>query len=175
MLKVVWHLEKKENLIFKENNRLNKIDTINEIKSSWDNLLSTINSFSSKHEKVPGAVGTWSFLEAVIHIFAWDSELLINLNDYHNKKEMPKWKDFNDKEIVELNQGQVDEYINTSFEDLYKRLIDNHSNLIKYLENLPEDLFVTDHFTSGMIKDETYLHYQEHDENIKTFSKTLNQ
>ena len=28
---------------------------------------------------------------------------------------------------------------------------------------------------SGMIKDETYLHYQEHDENIKTFSKTLNQ
>ena len=56
MLKVVWHLEKKENLIFKENNRLNKIDTINEINSSWDNLLSTINSFSSKHEKVPGAV-----------------------------------------------------------------------------------------------------------------------
>ena len=88
---------------------------------------------------------------------------------------MPKWKDFNDKEIVELNQGQVDEYINTSFEDLYKRLIDNHSNLIKYLENLPEDLFLTDQFTSGMIKDETYLHYQEHDENIKTFSKTLNQ
>ena len=154
---------------------MSKIHTLNEINSSWNNLLNTINSFPCKHEKTPGAVGTWSFLEAVVHIFAWDNELLINLKDYHNKNQMPKWKDYSNDEIIELNQNQVDEYTNYSFEDLYKRLIDNHSNLVKYLEDFPEDLFVSDPFTSIMIKDETYLHYQEHDQNIKNFSITLNQ
>tara|TARA_Y100000814_G_scaffold276313_1_gene236400 strand:+ start:2309 stop:2773 length:465 start_codon:yes stop_codon:yes gene_type:complete len=153
---------------------MTKSDTIIQINSSWDNLLNTIALFSSKHERIPGAVGTWSFLEAVIHIFAWDNELLNNLKDYHDKKELPTWLDLNDVEVIELNQRQVDEYANDSFEDLYKHLLDNHSKLIEYLGDLPEELFDIDPFTSGMIKDETYLHYQEHNENIQIFLKTLN-
>ena len=153
---------------------MSKLETITKINSTWDNLLNTISSFSSKHEKIPGAVGTWSFLEAVIHIFAWDNELLINLKDYCNNKEMPKWIDLNDEDVAELNQSQVDEYLDTNFQDLYKHLLINHSKLLKYLEELPEELFGDNPFTAGMIKDETYLHYEEHDKNIKEFSKSLN-
>ena len=116
---------------------MTKSDTIIQINSSWDNLLNTIALFSSKHERIPGAVGTWSFLEAVIHIFAWDNELLNNLKDYHDKKELPTWLDLNDVEVIELNQRQVDEYANDSFEDLYIYLLKGHpsqvENLIKWV------------------------------------------
>ncbi|GEM_PF-950830 len=153
---------------------MSKLKTINKINSSWDNLLNTISSFSSKHEKIPGAVGTWSLLESVIHIFAWDNELLTNLKDYHEKKEMPRWIDLSDQEIVEFNQNQVNEFANAVSKDLYDFLRLNHSKLLSYLEDLPDELFSDDAFTVGMIKNETYLHYEEHDENIKTFSKSLN-
>lgn len=153
---------------------MSKAETITKIISSWDNLNDTISSFPSKHENTPGAVGTWSLLEAVIHVFAWDSELLTNLEDYHQKKEMPRWIDLNDHEVVKLNQNQVDAYANASSKDLYEHLRVNHLKLLKYLEDLPEELFADDPFTAGMIQDETYLHYEEHDKNIKTFSKNLN-
>ena len=148
---------------------MGKTEAINNINSSWYSLIETISIFPVEFESDPGVLGTWSFLDAIIHIFAWDEELHINLKDYLEKNQKPLWSDFTSKQIDKFNQSQVDNYSHLDRIELLGLLEKYHLDLLEYLDTLGDGTFNVSTPIGMMIKDETWTHYGEHMQDLNRF------
>lgn len=146
---------------------LSKQDVLVDIDREWRLLLEVAGGFSESEQLLPGAVGHWDVRESLLHVAAWDLELVGILEHFSRTGEQ---RDFGDGEAVDaLNESQVEEKWDLTPEQVWGHLHTSHRTLVDYISGLPEETFNKDSYSGESIVAETANHYQEHREDMERF------
>ena len=151
-----------------------KVETIKLLKDEWAKLSITIGNIPNHNLELAGSVGEdWSINQCVIHIAAWDEEVM-NIVYEFNKHGV---SGFSHGDFVSFHN------INDKNEDLFKGkkqldpeealayLTRAHENFMSFLESLPEPVFDTNSYTGKWIGDTVPQHYIGHRQDIEHFDK----
>jgi len=131
----------------------------------WEEFLAVFQNLSEEEYLLPGAVGYWSVREALLHVAAWDVELVVIVDKYRRTGEKSDYG--TDEEVDELNEDQVQEKHDFSMEQVWKHLHDSHQQLADFLTGLPEEAFDPKSYSGDWIATDSFGHYVEHRENIE--------
>jgi hypothetical protein len=146
---------------------MSKLEILGQIDQEWQQFSDVAGGFSEEGQLVSGAVGHWNVREALIHVAAWDEELVKMLETYLSTREE---RDFGDDEAVDqLNEGQVDEKRELTLDGVWTHLRNTHQALLEFVRGLPEDVFSLDSYTGDTLAMETWSHYRDHREDLERF------
>ena len=113
----------------------------------------------------PGAVGHWSPKDLLLHVAAWDIELITVVDKHRTTGEESDYG--TDEEVDRLNEAQVEEKRGLSFDQVWEYLGDAHRRLVDFLTDLPDEAFNPDSFTGDWIATDSYGHYRGHREDLE--------
>lgn len=88
-------------------------------------------------------LGIWSVVDLISHLVGWDFTNLAAAKDIQAGV-LPEFYARYDKDWKSYNAELVAKYKRDEFGDLLALARDSHSQLIKYLENLPAEVFEND-------------------------------
>ena len=149
---------------------MSKLEILGQIEQEWHQFLDVASGFSEEGQLVPGAVGHWNVREALIHVAAWDEELVKILQTYLSTGEE---RDYGDDEAVDrLNEGQVDEKRELTLDGVWSHLRATHQALLEVVRGLPENAFSPDTYTGDTLAMETWAHYRDHREDLERFKQS---
>ena len=142
-----------------------KDDAMGKIEEEWQRFLETANGFSEQELILPGVVGHWSVKETLIHVAAWDEELVKIVRRYRSTGER---SDYGCDEAVDrLNKQQVDDKRSLSVDHVWGHLRDTHRSLVDFLATLPSEAFGSRSYTGDWIETDAAGHYREHREDVE--------
>ena len=143
----------------------NKDDAMRRIEDEWQRFLETAKGFSEQELILSGAVGHWSAKETLIHIAAWDEELVKIVQRYRSTGEESNYGD--DESVNRLNEQQVEEKRRLSVDQVWDHLQNTHRSLVEYLVTLPNEAFESGSYTGSWIERDTSGHYRGHREDLE--------
>ena len=118
-------------------------------------------------EQLEGApvVGNWSAKDMMSHITTWEVEAMNNIESFldPNIGEMRSYPDtdaFNERTLGEKREIPLI--------DIRRDLWETHSNVLKFLRDLPGSAFAQDE-VDRRIRLDTYNHYAEHAESFRGY------
>ena len=150
---------------------MSKQEVLTEIDKEWQLLLDVAGGFSESEQQISGVVGHWDVREALLHVAAWDHELVGILETFARTGEE---RDYGDDEAVDaLNESQVEEKWDLTVEQVWGHLHTTHRTLRDYLEGTSEKTFAKETYPQGTIDMETANHYREHREDMERFRASL--
>ena len=142
-----------------------RAETLKRIDEEWQQFVDVAKGLSPNAQLLPSAVGRWTVRDVLIHMAAWDDELMKQVERYRSTGEKT---DYGDGEAVDrLNQAQVDEKLGLSLDRVWETLQASHQELLQLLHGLPEETFVPGTYTSDQIAIESLGHYREHREDLE--------
>ena len=81
-----------------------KQDVMEAIEREWNAFADLAESFREEDRIRPGAVGHWNVHEALLHIAAWDNEVMILIKKFEETGEKPEWLNLTGEAIDQLNE-----------------------------------------------------------------------
>ena len=151
-----------------------KDQTIQEINHEWQRFLKVANRFEDKELLIKGAVGQWNAIEALLHLSAWDEELVSVIKSYLNDGEE---RDYGDNEATDLlNAQQVHEKRGMTPDQSWDRLHDTHETFLSFLKGLPEDVFKPNSYVINLVNmaaGATSGHYRMHGDDLERFKSSI--
>ena len=150
-----------------------KRDVMKAIEHEWDIFIGLAESFSEDDRIRPGAVGHWNVHEALLHVAAWDNEVMILVKKFEETGKKPEWLDWSGDALDQLNERQVAERSNLEPAPIWEHSKETHIALVAFLSNCDEHVFYDDSFTGDSIKAETWQHYQGHGQDLTRFKESL--
>ena len=142
-----------------------KTQILQQASEQWQRLLDVAGGVSEEEQLIPGAVGHWSVRDTLLHVAAWDEELVKQVEQYRRNDEEADYGD--DEAGDRLNQAQVDEKRGLSLDQAWEELRTSHQAMLDFLRGLPEEAFAVHSYTGDQIATETLGHYREHLEDIE--------
>ena len=152
---------------------MTKQDVMEAIKREWDAFSDIAKSFSEEDRILPGAVGHWNVHQALLHVAAWDNEVMILVKKFEETGEKPEWLGWSGDELDQLNERQVAERSNFDHGLIWEHFERTHIALVEFLSSCDEHVFSSNSFTGDSIKGETWQHYQGHGQDLTRFKKSL--
>jgi hypothetical protein len=147
-----------------ENNN-GQAETLRRIDEEWQQFVAVASGFSPNEQLLPNALGHWTVRDVLLHIAAWDDELMKQVEHYRSTGEKI---DYGDGEAVDrLNQAQVNEKLGLSLDQVWETLHASHQELLQRLHRFPEETFVPGTYTSDQIAMESLGHYRDHREDLE--------
>ncbi len=151
-----------------------KNQILQEIDREWERLLKVTKGFSEKELRIKGAVGQWNTLEALLHLAAWDEELVSVIKSYLNGGEE---RDYGDNEATDLlNAQQVHEKRGLTPDEAWDRLYHTHETFLSFLNGLPEDVFKPNSYVVNLVNmtaGATSGHYRMHGDDLERFKSSI--
>jgi hypothetical protein len=150
-----------------------KQDVMKAIEHEWNAFANLAESFPEENRFRPGAVGYWNVHEALLHVAAWDNEVMILVKKFEETGEKPEWLDWSGDAIDELNERQVSERRDLEPASIWEHFKGTHKTLVEFLSTCDDHIFSVDSFTGDSIKAETWQHYQGHGQDLTRFKESL--
>lgn len=152
---------------------MTKQEVMEAIDLEWNTFKNIAETFCEEDRVRPGAVGYWNVHEALLHIAAWDSEVMILVKNFEESGEKPEWLNWPEDKLDQLNDRQVAERRNLASPVIWEHFKETHKVLVKFLSACGEHVFTGDSFTGNSINTETWQHYQGHQQDLKRFEESL--
>ena len=143
------------------------------IERAWNDFTTLAESFSDEDRIRPGAVGHWNVHEALLHIAAWDNEVMMLVKKFEEIGEKPDWLGLSEDALDQLNDRQVSERRDLNPTLIWDHFNETHTSLVEFLSTCDEHVFSVDSFTGDSIKAETWQHYQGHTRDLTSFKESL--
>jgi hypothetical protein len=150
-----------------------KQDIMETIEREWSAFAVLAESFPEEDRIRPGAVGYWSVHEALLHIAAWDNEVMILVKKFEEIGEKPEWLGLSEDALDQLNERQVSERRRLKPALIWEHFRETHTTLVEFLSTCDEHVFSVDSFTGDSIMEETWQHYQGHRQDLASFKESL--
>jgi hypothetical protein len=152
---------------------MTKQEVMEAIDREWDTFKNIAETICGEDRVKPGAVGYWNVHEALLHVAAWDNEVMILVKNFEESGEKPGWLNWSEDTLDQLNERQVAERRNLAPPLIWKHFEETHKVLVKFLSTCDEHVFTGDSFTGDSINAETWQHYQGHRQDLKRFEESL--
>ena len=150
-----------------------KKDVMETIEREWNAFAGLAESFSQEDRVRPGAVGHWNVHEALIHVAAWDNEVMILVKNFEETGRKPEWLNSTEDEVDQLNERQVSERRDLAPTIIWEHFRETHKALVEFLSTCDEHVFSVDSFSGSSINQETWQHYQGHGQDLLRFKESL--
>jgi len=150
-----------------------KQDVMEAIEREWNAFKVLAESFSEEDRMRPGAVGYWNVHEALLHVAAWDNEVMILVKKFEESGDKPEWLDWSGNALDQLNEQQVSERRNWDPSLIWEHFRGTHKTLVEFLSICDEHVFSGDSFTGDSINAETWQHYHGHGLDLTRFKESL--
>lgn len=142
-----------------------RAETLKRVDEEWQQFVDVAKGVPQDEQFLPSALGQWTARDLLIHIAAWDDELVKQVESYRSTGEKTAYGD--SEAIDSLNQARVDEKLGLSLGQVWETLIKSHQNLLRFLQRLPEETFIPGSYTGDHIAIDLLGHYREHREDLK--------
>ena len=150
-----------------------KQDVMEVIEHEGNAFKSLAESFPEEDRIRPGAVGYWNVHEALLHVAAWDKEVVILVRKFQETGEKPEWLGVSGSALDQLNERQVSERRDLTPSLIWEHFTSMHKELVEFLSTCGEHVFSDGSFSGESISTETWQHYQRHREDLTRFKESL--
>ena len=151
---------------------MEKQGAIKKIESEWSVFTKLAENFSEKERVIPGAIGHWNVHEALLHIAAWDNEVMMAIKKFEETGEKPEWDGSSEDAIDQMNEQLISERRNLDPELIWKHFKKTHTSFVEFLSTYDEPVFADGSFTGEHINF-VPQHYQGHTEDLSRFKESL--
>ncbi len=117
-----------------------KAELINGLISARQEILDILSTVP-KDKANEIFLGSWNIKDLMAHLIGWDYTNLQAIQEI-NSGIYPSFFQHYDKNWQSYNAYLVQQYRNDSLDELYKRVIQSHMELIQFLESLSADIIV---------------------------------
>ena len=118
-----------------------KKDVMETIEREWNAFAGLAESFSQEDRVRPGAVGHWNVHEALIHVAAWDNEVMILVKNFEETGRKPEWLNSPEYKLDQLNERQVSERRDLAPTLIWEHFRGAHKALVEFLSTCEEHVF----------------------------------
>ncbi|MCO5221426.1 MAG: ClbS/DfsB family four-helix bundle protein [Thermomicrobiales bacterium] len=136
------------------------------IESRWNALLDSFDGLTDAQMVEPGVVGDWSVKDVLAHITTWEAEALHHLPAIAEGKKPPTYASRYGS-LDEFNARKFEENHARSLDEVRERLLDVHTQLLAYLETVPDELLHSKQRFRSRLRWDTYSHYAMHTAHIR--------
>lgn len=140
---------------------LNRLDKI------WADLKESYAGLSDARLIEPGVTGDWSVKDILAHVTTWEGEALKHLPLVIAGGRPPRYVRYGG--IDAFNAKKTEEKRGLSLPEVLRQLDDTHGRLIDFVQRTPEAQFTRDTRFRRRLRLDTYGHYPEHAEAIRTW------
>jgi len=141
---------------------LKKLDEV------WEALKASYAGLSDSELMEPGVTGTWSVRDIIAHVTCWEEEALTHLPFILAGGRPPRYSATYGG-IDAFNAQKTEQKRNLSLSEVLEQRDDTHRRLIDFLNSVSEDQFIRDtRFRRRLLLD-TYSHYRNHAETIRSW------
>ena len=116
----------------------------------------------------PGVVGDWSVRDLIAHVTWWDEESLKHLPEVLEGRRPAKYSDTYGG-IDAFNARNNDERKAMSLADVLRQFDERHQQLVAYIRSVPPDQLGGESRFRRRLRLDTYGHYPEHAEQIRSW------
>jgi hypothetical protein len=140
---------------------MNKEQFLNKLDQAWGAFKESYAGLSDEQLAEPGVTGDWSVKDILAHVTWWEEEALKHLPYILAGGRPPRYS---------VTYGGIDAF-NAQMTELKRQLSlsevriqqeQTHSGLLQYLEEVPEEQFVSETRFRRRLRLDTYSHYPIH-------------
>ena len=148
---------------------MNKQQTLSKIEREWNAFLSIIEGLSDEALSEPNTLGEWSVRDLLAHIATWDEEAVKALPVILDGKSPPKYTRYGG--INAFNEQEQERKRPLSLSQVKQEMRDAHQQLVKFLESVPDDVFLTNPRFQRRLRYDTHRHYPQHAADVAAYRR----
>jgi hypothetical protein len=140
---------------------VSKESLLKRLDKEWNLLLQSFINLSDDDLRLPNVAGDWSVRDILAHITTWDAEALKNLPLILNRQKTPLYStSFGGIDVY--NQRERERKQALTLLQIKQQLAKTHQKLLAFLEDVPDEAFLSGTRFQRRLKEDTYGHYPEH-------------
>jgi uncharacterized damage-inducible protein DinB len=140
---------------------MSKDSLLKRLEKEWNFLLQSFSDLRDSDLMQPNVSGNWSVRDILAHITTWDAEALKNLPLILNKQKTPLYSSTFGG-INAYNQLEQEKKRSLTLPQIKQQMEEGHQRLLIFLENAPENAFLSGTRFQRRLREDTYAHYPEH-------------
>ncbi len=137
---------------------------------AWRALLAAYATLSEAEMLEPGVTGSWSVRDIVAHVTWWEEEALKHLPLILAGGRPPRYS-VTYGGIDAFNEQMTERQRDLSLAEVLHRRDDTHRRLVEFIQAVPEEHLVGETRFRRRLRLDTYGHYPQHAEAIRTWRK----
>ena len=137
------------------------------LERGWTALTDAYAGLSDAQLTAPGVVGDWSVKDILAHVTTWEEEALTHLPTISAGGRPPKYVSYGGLDAFNAQTSECKRTL--ALADVLQQLHATHQQLLDYVANVPDELFVTDTRFRHRLRLDTYSHYPLHAEMIRAW------
>lgn len=150
---------------------MNRQQLLQRIETAWSAFNESYAGLPDASLVEPGVVGDWSVKDVLGHVMTWEEEALKYLPVIARGERTPRYA--SQGGIDAFNARVSEEKRSLSLTEVRRQLHETHQRLIEFIEEVPDDQFVTETRFRRRLRYDTYGHYPEHAEAIREWRGRL--
>ncbi|MEM5774388.1 MAG: DinB family protein [Anaerolineaceae bacterium] len=149
---------------------MSKQNELQKIEQGWALLKASYDGLTDEQMVEPGVTGGWSVKDILAHVTGWELESLESLPVIVEDRPLSETEE-EDIGTDEFNAQMTKRYRDLSVPQVLQQLEEKHDQLLRYLEQAPEEQFGEGSPFQDKMRSDTYEHYAEHAKAILEWRK----
>jgi hypothetical protein len=145
---------------------MDKSKLIKNLYTAWNELLASYAGLSDAEMTRTGVIGEWSVKDIIAHVTSWEEEALTHLPTILAGKRPPRYS-VTYGGIDAFNAQVMGQRTTLSLAEILRQRDETHRRLIDFIQQVPEEQFVSETRFRRRLKLDTYSHYPIHTEAIR--------
>ncbi len=146
---------------------MNREQLLKRIDSAWTAFTESCAGLTDQQMLEPGVEGDWSVRDLLTHVSIWEDETLKYLPLIAEGGRTPHYAEQGG--IDAFNARAVEARRGLTLDEVKDQLAETHRRLLAYVQSVPEELFATETRFRHRLRIDTYSHYPEHTEAIRSW------
>ena len=147
---------------------MNRAQLLNRIAATWEDFTSSYAGLPEAERLDPGVIGEWSVRDVITHVTTWEEETLMLLPRIMRGQRTPRYSSTYGS-IDAFNDLMMQRKRDLSLQQVLEAQQATHARLLAFLDQVPEEQFASETRFRRRLRLDTYSHYPEHAEAIRTW------
>ncbi len=146
--------------------KMDKSKLLNNLDAAWTALLDSCAGLSDAEMVQPGVTGEWSVKDIIAHVTSWEEEALTHLPTILAGKRPPRYS-VTYGGIDAFNAQVMEQRKTLSLAEILRQRDETHRRLIDFIQQVPEEQFISETRFRRRLRLDTYSHYPIHAEAVR--------
>lgn len=147
---------------------MGRADLLKRLEQAWEALKASYAGLSPAELLEPGATGDWSVRDLIAHITWWEEEALTHLPLILAGRRPPRYS-VTHGGIDAFNAKTMEQKRGLSLSEVLRQRDDTHRRLADFVQMVPEEQLASETRFRRRLRLDTYGHYRQHAEAIRTW------
>lgn len=138
---------------------------LDRLENAWAALQDAYTGLSDARMMAPGVAGDWTVKDVLAHVTTWEEEALKYLPLIIEGGRPPRYASYGGLDAFNARMAEAKRGM--SLAEVLVRMESTHSQLVAYLETVPDEQFASETRFRHRLRLDTYSHYPLHTRMIR--------